>query len=784
MNSANQYRREIEALRARNSLLTRAILRINQSLDLDSVLREIVEAACVLTAARYGIVTTVDKTGRPRPQEFVSVGLTEDQHRLLAEWSDGPLLFQHLAGHPSPLRLADVKGWVRSLGLSADHLPSRTLLGMALTRQGEHVGSFYLADKEGKGEFTIEDEEALVLFASQAAAAIANARTHREEQLVRADLEALVDISPVGVVVFDTRTGVPLRFNREAERIAAPLRHPDQSPEQLLQAVTCRFTSGRKVALDRFSLSRELARTEPIRSEEIELSVPDGRRVTTLIDATPIRSADGAVESVVITMQDLAPLEELGRLRAEFLDMVSHELRAPLTSIKGSAATLLEALPTLSRAEMREFFRIIAEQADQMRGLLGDLLDAGRIDAGMLSVAPEPTEVAALIDRTRNAFLGGGSGRDISIDLPSGLPPVMADRRRIVQVLYNLFRNAADNSPASSPIGVAASCEGGQVTISVRDEGRGIAPERLPGLFRKRARSTAGSDGDRIGTGLGLAICRGLVEAHGGRIWAESEGRGQGSLFRFTIPAIEEAPARDAGHEEPSGLPHEVKRERVLVLDDDPRTLRHVRASLTGAGYAVTVTGDHHELSYLIETERPDLVLLDLMLPDTDGIEVMRRVPELSDLPVIFISAYGRDETVARALEQGAVDYVIKPFTATELRARVGAALRAPDPSQPFELGELSIRYDERRVTVAGVPVDLTATEFELLWALAANAGRVSAYSALLRDVWRGRGAGGTDRVRTCVRNLRRKLDDDPEEPRYIFNVRGVGYRMPEPGRP
>ena len=777
MNGGNQ--REIEALRTRNSLLNRAVLRINESLDLDSILRETIEAACTLTAARFGIVTTIDKAGRP--EEFVSVGLTEEQHWRLAEWPDGPRLFQHLLDHSCPIRTADMTGYVQSLGLSAEHLPARTLLGMALSRRGEHVGSFYLAGKEGGEEFTVEDEECLVVFASQAAAAIANARTHREEQLARADLEALVNISPIGVVVFDAKIGSLTRFNREAERIVGPLRDPGEPPEQSLQAITCRFQSGRKLALDRLSLSRELINIEARRTEEVELSVPDGRRVTALLDAIPIRLADGAPGSVVVTLQDLAQLEELGRLRAEFLDMVSHELRAPLASIKGSAATLLEDSPTLSRAEMREFFRIIAEQASEMRNLISDLLDAGRIDAGTLSVTPEPTEVVALVDRARSGFLSGGSGRDVMIDLPPELPPVMADRQRIVQVLNNLIRNAAHHSPESSPIELTASCEDGQITISVRDEGRGIAPERLPRLFRRRARTSAENGRGEIGVGLGLSICRGLVEAHGGRIWAESDGPGQGALFSFTIPVIERSQAHAAGD---GGLRHGDGRERVLVVDDDPRTLRHVRNSLTSAGYDVIVTGDHRELPRLVETERPDLVLLDLMLPDTDGIELMQRVPELADLPVIFVSAYGRDETVARALEQGAADYVVKPFSATELRARIGAALRAPTPSQPFELGELVIRYDERQVTVAGLPVDLTGTEFRLLRALSANAGRVTTYGALLRDVWRGRRVGGTERVRTCIRNLRRKLGDDPKEPTYIFNKRGVGYHMPRPRKP
>ena len=131
------------------------------------------------------------------------------------------------------------------------------------------------------------------------------------------------------------------------------------------------------------------------------LSVPDGRNVRMLVNATPLRSAAGEVESVIVTLQDLAPLEELERMRAEFLAMVSHELRAPLTSIKGSTATVLGASSPLHPAEMRQFFRIVDEQADLMRGLISDLLDAGRIETGTLSVTPEPVAVAGLVDQAR-----------------------------------------------------------------------------------------------------------------------------------------------------------------------------------------------------------------------------------------------------------------------------------------------------------------------------------------------------------------------------------------------
>ena len=775
--SREDLARENAALRGQISRLGGAILRINESLELATVLREVVEAACALTAARFGVIATVDGAGNVR--DFVSTGLTPDEHRGMAQWPDGPRLFAHLRDLPSPLRTADLEGYVRDLGFRTDALPSRSLMGMALSRGGERVGNFYVAGKEGGGEFGAGDEEVMVLFASQAAAAIVNARTYRDEQRVRNDLEALVDTSPVGIVVFDARTGAPLRFNREAQRVVGSLRTPGESEEQLLEVLTCRLADGREIALGQLALSREFSAVGTLRAEEVELRVPDGRRVGVLVNLTPTHSAEGGVETVVVSMQDLAPLEELERQRAGFLDMVSHELRAPLTSIKGSAATLLEGSSELDRAEIREFSRVIAEQAEHMRGLVGDLLDAGRIDTGTLSVAPEPSEVAALVDRARNTFLSGGSGHNVLIDLAPELPPVMADRRRIVQVLNNLLSNAARHCLDSSPIRVSALREGAHVTISVRDEGRGIAPERLAHLFRKHARDAGGGG---IGGGLGLSICKGLVEAHGGRIWAESAGPGQGARFGFTIPAVGGSAAGGAGDAGPGPRGQGEERARILVVDDDPQTLRYVRDALSGAGYAALVTGDHRELSRLIEAEKPDLVLLDLMLPDADGIELLGSVPELADRPVIFISGYGRGETIARALESGAADYIVKPFSATELTARIAAALRGRNEPEPFALGELAVRYDERRVTVAGRAVELTVTEYELLRALSLNAGRVSTYGALLRRVWGGRDYADEHLVRTYVRRLRIKLGDDARNPVYILNQRGVGYRMAAPG--
>ena len=770
-------RRQVQALEERVSRLSNAVLRISSSLDLDTVLQEVVDSARALADARYGVITTDDGAGNV--QEFVTSGFTPAEKQQMADWTDGPRLLEHFRDLESPVRLSGLRDYVGALGFSSDLMRSDTLMGTPMRHRDEHVGNFFLAEKEDGREFTEGDEEVLVLLASQAATAIANARTHRDERRARADLETLIETSPVGVVVFDGATGEPVSVNREARRIVDGLGMPGRPLEELLDVITCQRADGREVSLGKLPMAQQMGSAETVRAEEITLSVPDGRRVTTLVNATPIRSRDSTVESMVVTLQDLAPLEELERMRAEFLGIVSHELRAPLISIKGSTATVLSASPVPDPAEMLQFFRVIDEQADHMRGLIGDLLDHGRIVTGTLSVSPEPMEVAALVDQARSTFLSGDGSRTLAIDLPEDLPRVMADRTRIVQVLGNLLSNAARHSPESAPIRVAAVRDGVHVAVSVADKGRGVSAERLPHLFRKHSAPDGGRGGQ--GAGLGLAISKGLVEAHGGRIWAESAGPGRGTTFTFTVPLAEET----AGGAGPQPAAPRTAREktRILVVDDDPQMLRYVRDALTQAGYDAIVTGDSEELGDLVRTHAPALVLLDLLLPGTDGIVLMGRVPELSDLPVIFISAYGRDETVVRALDAGATDYIVKPFSPSELTARVRAALRQRSQPEPFEFGELTIHYDERRVAVAGRPVELTATEYDLLRVLSINAGRVLTYGSLLRQAWGRRRPEATDPklVRAVVRRLRRKLGDDAANPAYIRNQHGVGYRMPGP---
>ena len=231
--------------------------------------------------------------------------------------------------------------------------------------------------------------------------AITNARRYGAEKRAKADLEALVNTSPVGVLVLDAKTGEVLMVNQETRRIFAGTRWPNRPFDDILTMVTFRRLDGGEVPPNDLPLERAISGGQATRSEEIVIHLPDGESVTTLINATPIYSEEGDIVSVVATIQDITPLEEVERMRAEFLGMVSHELRAPLTSIKGSAATLLGSSTPLDPVEMRQFFRIIEEQADHMRDLINNLLDLTRIEAGTLSVAPEPTDIFAVIDQAK-----------------------------------------------------------------------------------------------------------------------------------------------------------------------------------------------------------------------------------------------------------------------------------------------------------------------------------------------------------------------------------------------
>lgn len=229
-----------------------------------------------------------------------------------------------------------------------------------------------------------------------------------------------------------------------------------------------------------------------------------------------------------------------------------------------------------------------------------------------------------------------------------------------------------------------------------------------------------------------------------------------------------------------------MKKTRVLVVDDEPETVKYVGANLQARGYEVRAAGDGSEALRLVEQTVPDLILLDLSMPGPDGFEVCRAVRAWADVPIIILTARGQEKDKVRALDLGADDYLTKPFGVEEMLARVRAVLRRSSareaaPRPPFVLDDLQVDFARRRVTVRGQEVKLTPTEYGLLQQLVVNAGKVLTHAALLRAVWGPEYHHESDYLWAYVRRLRRKIEPDPASPRYLLTEPGVGYRFRAP---
>lgn len=222
----------------------------------------------------------------------------------------------------------------------------------------------------------------------------------------------------------------------------------------------------------------------------------------------------------------------------------------------------------------------------------------------------------------------------------------------------------------------------------------------------------------------------------------------------------------------------------ILLIEDEPQMRRFLRITLQSHGYRLVEAGTGEEGQREATTRNPDIVLLDLGLPDMDGIEVTKRFREWSEVPIIVISAREQEEDKIKALDAGADDYLTKPFGAGELLARIRVALRhravlqSGQGEPEFALGNLRVDLTKRRVFLKDEEIHLTPIEYRLLTVLIKNAGKVVTHSHLLKDVWGPPYTGQTEYVRVYMAQLRRKLEEDPAQPKFLINEPGIGYRL------
>jgi two-component system, sensor histidine kinase ChiS len=379
-------------------------------------------------------------------------------------------------------------------------------------------------------------------------------------------------------------------------------------------------------------------------------------------------------------------LEALDRLKDEFMANTSHELRTPLTGIIGIAESIIDGSGSEIPAEALHNLSMIVSSGKRLSSLINDILDFSMIRNGELKLALRPVDLYLAAD-TVTAFsrtLCAGKALELRNAVPPDFPAVWADGDRLQQVLFNLVGNAIKFTPQGS-IEVSAAAAGEMASVTVRDTGIGIPPEKMEAIFRPFEQADSSMTRQFTGTGLGLPISRRLAELHGGALTVSSEP-GKGSAFTFTVPlagnrgfaerktgAARQEPAALERHE---GLyaPAESDRFDVMVVDDEPVNVQVLVNHLRNAGFTVAAAPGGAEALRILERARPDLVILDVMMPALSGYDVCREIRKRFapyEMPVLLLTAKSRINDIVSGFECGANDYLPKPFDKREMLARV-----------------------------------------------------------------------------------------------------------------
>ncbi len=384
----------------------------------------------------------------------------------------------------------------------------------------------------------------------------------------------------------------------------------------------------------------------------------------------PITVGDQVSAGTVVLLRDVTRQREVERLKDELVSVVSHELRTPMAVVLGFAELMVER--ECEPTEMRSYAREIHTHAGRLVGLLNEFLDLRRLESGQVRHHPRPAALPPILREVVGQLALPGTPHRLIVDAPDDLPLAWAEPDRVAQVLTNLVGNALKYSPGGGEVRVGALATEREVVVRVTDQGLGLPPEVLPRLFEKFYRVDTPDRQHITGTGLGLAISRRIVEAHGGRIWAESRGLGEGSTFAFTLPRAGEAalPASPGSAGILGGATRARDQLRILLVDDEPAMGEAVTRLLRPSGHAVVAVGSADAALARLRQERFDVVLSDLTLgAGMDGwalaAEVRRQWPGVR---FVLATGWGTEIDRAEARARGAAAVLAKPYGLDELR--------------------------------------------------------------------------------------------------------------------
>ena len=508
-------------------------------LDLPTVLRLILENAAEMLRGQAGLIALRQENGSLRVQ--ASYGLPPDILHLFT-----PLL----TDIPAQAEREYLIRWTipnlqmkLSLVVPAIGLGLRQVVALPLVMEGNLIGVIYVFRSRG-GTFSANDRQVLASFADQAAIAVHNARLYQQLAHEERRLAAIIQNSADGVMILDTQRRIRV-FNRAleemtgwaaAEALGQPCSHvlalKDRQGKDICEAI-CPLLHPEPPE-ERLYVEGDIKRPDKLLPRGVP-APPAGSVVTVGITYSPLYDREGRLVSVIANVRDITRFREAEEMKSTFVSVISHELKSPVSIIKGYADTLRREDAQWDADTLSQGLAIIAEESDRLNRLIDNLLDASRLQASAFKLELSYLQVDKLAEKVTEEFRVQSNEHMFTLDFPADFPAVQADIERLRQVLTNLLSNAIKYSPRGGLIRTGGWADDDWVYVAVSDEGIGIPRSEQERIFERFYRAESPLSRRTEGAGLGLYLCKEVIEAHGGKIWVQSEP-GRGAKFIFKLP--------------------------------------------------------------------------------------------------------------------------------------------------------------------------------------------------------------------------------------------------------